>query len=134
LHTCSRICVTTSDNLHLTESLCLWIQEARKQTIEHSVLLVEDSISYIKFKVWTCLDLVTLMASSAITGLVVDSDNVPNFERDSDEAYVNDNWADNRWNDNSVVRFRDCSIKISASLPACDRFQIIWSRAAGRPG
>lgn len=71
------------------------------------------------------LDLVAKTASSAITGLVVDSDNVPNFERDSDEAYVNDNWADNRWNDNSVVRFRDCSIQILASLLACDRSLII---------
>lgn len=74
------------------------------------------------------------MASSAITGLVVDSDNVPNFKRDSDEAYVNDNWADNRWNDNSVVGFRDCSIKISTSLPACVQFQITWNQAAGRFG
>lgn len=49
------------------------------------------------------------MASSAITGLVVDSDNVPNFGHDSDEVFVNDNWADNRWNDNAVVAFRDCS-------------------------
>ena len=39
------------------------------------------------------------MARSTITGLVVDSDNVPNFKRDSDEAYVNDNRADNRWNE-----------------------------------
>jgi hypothetical protein len=43
------------------------------------------------------------------TGLVVDSDNLPYFNRDSDEAYVNDNWDDNPWNDNSVVAFRDCS-------------------------
>ena len=46
------------------------------------------------------------------------------FEHDSDETYVNDNWADNRWNDNSVVAFRDCSIEISANLPACVRFLI----------
>ena len=65
------------------------------------------------------------MTRSAITGLVVDSDNVPNFERDSDEAYVNDNWSDNRWNDYSVVRFRDCSIEILANLPACVRSLII---------
>ncbi len=121
MHVCSRICVTSSGNLHLTEFLYLRMQKACKQTIEYSVLLVEDLISYIKFKVWMRLDLVAKMASSAITGLVVDSDNVPNFERDSDEAYVNDNWADNRWNDNSVVRFRDCSIAILTSLPACVR-------------
>ena len=74
------------------------------------------------------------MARSAITGLVVDSDNVPNFKRDSDEAYVNDNWADNRWNDNSVVVFRDCSITISTSLPACVRFHYRWNQAAGKSG
>lgn len=62
-----------------------------------------------------------MAVKSAITGLVVDSDNVPHFEHDSDEAFVNDNWSNNRWNDNSVVRFRDCSIKISTILPACDR-------------
>lgn len=70
------------------------------------------------------LDLVAKMASSAITGLVVDSDNVPNFERDSDEAYVGDDWADYTWHDDSVVAFRDCSIEISANLPACVRFLI----------
>ena len=89
------------------------------------MLLAGDlQLSHIKFKVWMRLDLVAKMASSAITGLVVDSDNVPNFEHDSDETYVNDNWADNRWNDNSVVAFRDCSIEISANLPACVRFLI----------
>ncbi len=61
------------------------------------------------------------MARSAITGLIVGSGYVPDFGRDSDEAYVNDNWTDNRWNDNSVVAFRDCSIEILATLPACAR-------------
>jgi hypothetical protein len=51
------------------------------------------------------------MASDAITGLVVDSDNVPNFEHDSGEAFVNDNRADNRWNDNTGVVFRDCTTR-----------------------
>lgn len=97
--------------LRLTEFLCLRIEKACKQFIEYSVLLAGDLyLSRIKFRVWMRLDLVAKMASDAITGLVVDSDNVPNFEHDSDEAFVNDNWADNRWNDNSVVRFRDCSI------------------------
>lgn len=68
------------------------------------------------------------MVKSAVTGLVVDSDNVPNFEHDSDEAFVNDNWSDNRWNDNSVVRFRTARLakqrEISTNLPACVRFQI----------
>ena len=54
-------------------------------------------------------------------GLVVDSGHVSLFRRDSVEACVNDSWADNRWNDNSVVVFRDCSITISTSLPACVR-------------
>jgi len=39
---------------------------------------------------------------------VVDSDNLPVFNRDSDEAYVNDNWRDNRWNDSAALSFRDC--------------------------
>ena len=45
----------------------------------------------------------------AYTGLVVDSDNAPGFNRDDDKAYANDYWDDNTWNDNSVVAFRDCS-------------------------
>jgi len=40
-------------------------------------------------------------------GLVVNSGSVPNFARDSDEAYVDDRWADDRWSDYSVVRFRE---------------------------
>ncbi|MDR0591131.1 MAG: hypothetical protein LBG75_01015 [Candidatus Nomurabacteria bacterium] len=43
-------------------------------------------------------------------GVVVNDDNVLNFKRDSDEAYVNDNWSDNQWNDNSTVAFRDCLV------------------------
>jgi hypothetical protein len=41
--------------------------------------------------------------------LVVDSENVPNFNRNERKFYVNSNWADNRWNNTAMVAFRDCS-------------------------
>jgi len=69
-----------------------------------------------------------------LPGLVVDSDNLPYFNRDSDEAFVNDNWDDNQWHNNSVVAFRDYSITTSTSLPACAQFPIVWNQAAGRFG
>jgi hypothetical protein len=55
------------------------------------------------------LDLVISMADDAITGLVVDSDNLPNFNRNDRKVYVNDNWDDNQWYDTAMVAFRDCS-------------------------
>ena len=49
-----------SGMLHLTEFLCLRIEKASKQTIEHSVFLTRDKlVSRIKFKIWTRLNLVT---------------------------------------------------------------------------
>jgi len=42
--------------------------------------------------------------------LVVDSDNLPYFNRNGRKAWVNNNWADNRWNNYSFVVFRDCLI------------------------
>ncbi len=58
-------------------------------------------------EVYLAIDYKTIPGLVA-TGLVVDSDGVPFFVRDSDEAYVDDYWADNHWNDYSVVRFREC--------------------------
>ena len=39
-------------------------------------------------------------------GLVVDSESVPYFYRDADEAFVNANWDDYQWCDFSVAAFR----------------------------
>lgn len=66
-------------------------------------------VSHIKYKVWTRLNLVACEGSLRITGLVVDDGNVLYLNRDAHEAFVNDNWDDNRWHNNSVVVFRDCS-------------------------
>jgi len=55
------------------------------------------------------LDSVVLVANDAFTGLVVDSDNLPNFNRNDREVYVNDNWDDNQWYNTTMVSFRDCS-------------------------
>jgi hypothetical protein len=41
--------------------------------------------------------------------LSVDSGNLPYLNRDDREAYVNDNWDDNRWYNAAVATFRDCS-------------------------
>ena len=54
-------------------------------------------------------------------GLVVGSDDVPFFARDSGGAFVGGSWSDCGWDGRSVVRFRDCSIQILTSLLACVR-------------
>lgn len=59
MNVCSRIYITLSGILRLTEFLCLWIQKARKQTIEYSVLLTRNISFRIKYKIWMRLDLVT---------------------------------------------------------------------------
>ena len=41
-------------------------------------------------------------------GLVVDSDSLPYFGRDSDGAFVLDGWDGLQWHDDSVVAFREC--------------------------
>ena len=41
--------------------------------------------------------------------MVVDSENLPNFNFDDGKAYVNDNWDDNTWYKTAIVAFRDCS-------------------------
>ncbi len=41
--------------------------------------------------------------------LVVDSDNVPNFNRNERKFNVNYNWADNTWYNTAMVRSRDYS-------------------------
>lgn len=51
------------------------------------------------------LGLVNIDGQERTFRLVVDSDNVLYFNHDSDEAFVNDNWDDNAWNDNSLVGF-----------------------------
>lgn len=45
-----------------------------------------------------------------LAGLVVDSDNLPNFNRNDRKLNVNHNWADNQWNNTAMVRFRDYSL------------------------
>lgn len=95
--------------LQLTEFLCLRMQKERRQIIEHSVLLAWNWMFRIKYKIWMRLDLVHLMAKSAFTGFVVDSDNLLICNFDDSEAYINDNWDDNRWHNYAFVTFRDCS-------------------------
>ncbi len=57
-------------------------------------------------EVYVAIDYETIPGLIA-AGLVVDSDYVPRFARDSVEAYVRDDWADFRWLGHSVVRFRE---------------------------
>jgi hypothetical protein len=67
-------------------------------------------------------------------GSVVGSDLVPGFGRDSDDAFVNDNWADNRYHQASVACFRDCSRQTSSNLPTSAQLLVSLSRVAGRFG
>ena len=59
-------------------------------------------------QVYQAIDYKTIPGFIA-TGLVVVSARVPHFGHDSDEVFVYDYWADNRWNDYTVVAFRYCS-------------------------
>ncbi|MDR0591130.1 MAG: hypothetical protein LBG75_01010 [Candidatus Nomurabacteria bacterium] len=56
-------------------------------------------------EVWDAIDYET-MPGLISPGVVVGDDNVLSFERDSVEAYVNDNWSVNQWHDYSTVAFR----------------------------
>lgn len=61
------------------------------------MLFARDIItSHIKFRVLMRLGLVIVTANGAITGLVVDSDNLPNFNHNDRKVYVNNNWDNNR--------------------------------------
>lgn len=57
-------------------------------------------------KVYVSIDYDTIPGFIA-AGLVVDSDSVPFFGHDSDEAFVFGSWSGRRWYVSSVVRFRE---------------------------
>lgn len=57
-------------------------------------------------QVYLAIDYKTIPGLIA-AGLVVDSDRVPGFRRDSGGAYVSGGWADGRWSGRSVVVFRE---------------------------
>ena len=107
-------------NVYGCSSLCLiiWnyqsfcVYEYRKRLAKLSstpCYLLETSIVSYKIQSLDASGLGDQWGQVAYTGLVVGSDNAPGFNRDDDEAYANDYWDDNKWNDNSVVAFRDCS-------------------------
>jgi hypothetical protein len=38
---------------------------------------------------------------------------VPNFNRNEQKFFANNNWSNNRWNNTAMVAFRDCSRKMT---------------------